>query len=199
MKVNCDKNGVRIAVESVKKGGVIIFPTDTVYGIGCDPYNENAVQRIYRIKKRELGKPLPVLGDSKEDLAKIAVFDRISSTIAEKYWPGPLTMILELRDERLKRSLRLEDKIAVRIPGSSCVSEILHQCKLLIGTSANYSGRGSFLDPSKCELSTRDYDVFVDGGKIKSSGESTIISFDRDRIIIHREGSIPKDSLEKEF
>lgn len=197
MKVSCNKNGIRIATESIKNGGIVVYPTDTVYGIGCDPYNENAVKRIYQIKNREAGKPFPILGESKEALSKIVVFDRISEKLANTFWPGQLTMILELRDLKLKKSLDLGNKIAVRVPSNNCILGMLRECKLLVGTSANYSGHGSFMDPNKCELKNNDYDVFVDGGIIESHGESTIIELEDDRIIIHRQGSISRDNLEK--
>lgn len=196
MKVNCDSQGISTAIESIRKGGVIVFPTDTVYGIGCDPYDEGAVKKIFEVKNRDIGKAVPVLGDSKDTLSKIVRFDEIANTFAEKFWPGQLTMVLELNDDRLKKSLMLADKIAVRIPSGLCITKILQQCKLLVGTSANHSGAGSFSDPIDCKLKKNDYDVFVDGGKITSAGESTIVEFDKGKIIFHRIGAISKEELE---
>ena len=65
-QVSSDSAGIALAIESIKNGGVVIFPTDTVYGIGCDPYNEDAVERIYELKNRDSRKPLPILGYSKQ-------------------------------------------------------------------------------------------------------------------------------------
>lgn len=197
MKVKCDKDGIEVASKVINDGGVIIFPTDTVYGIGCNPYDKDAVKRIYHIKRRDVRKPFPILGYSKEELSKIARFTKSAEIISEKYWPGPLTMVLELSDKKLKSILGLGDKVAVRVPNNLCTLEILKKCKLLVGTSANYSGHGSFTDPSRCELTDKDYDVLVDSGKIESQGESTIIGFDDDKIIIHRDGPISKLDLEK--
>ena len=95
MKVNCDNDGIKKVVEIFKNGGVIVFPTDTVYGIGCDPYNENAVKKIYEIKSRDKIKSLPVLAYSIDIVKQIVMMDKLTEKIVEKYWPGPLTLILK--------------------------------------------------------------------------------------------------------
>ena len=150
MKVNCDNDGIKKVVEIFKNGGVIVFPTDTVYGIGCDPYNENAVKKIYEIKSRDKIKSLPVLAYSIDIVKQIVMMDKLTEKIVEKYWPGPLTLILKLKDQKLKKSLNLEEKIAIRIPNSECTLKLLKECNLLVGTSANVSGDSSFTDPQKC-------------------------------------------------
>ena len=105
-KVSCDYNGIRNALESIRNGGIVIFPTDTVYGIGCDPYNQNAIDKLYQIKKRSKTKSFPVLGYSKKDLERIVKFDEISSKIVKKLWPGQLTLILPIKDKKLKKSMK---------------------------------------------------------------------------------------------
>ena len=107
-QVFSDSNGIALAAQSIKDGQVVIFPTDTVYGIGCNPYDENAVNRIYTMKKRDETKPLPILGYSKHILENIVKFDEISNKIVEKFWPGQLTVVLPLKDSRLKKYLVLE-------------------------------------------------------------------------------------------
>ncbi|MBL7018069.1 MAG: Sua5/YciO/YrdC/YwlC family protein, partial [Nitrosopumilus sp.] len=115
LKVNCDKEGIEKASRIISDGGIVVFPTDTVYGIGCDPYNKKSVQKIYEIKSRSIVKSLPVLTYSKETAKKIAHFDKITEKIADKFWPGALTMILKIKDKKIKESLNLEDKIAIRV------------------------------------------------------------------------------------
>jgi L-threonylcarbamoyladenylate synthase len=114
LRVKCDKDGIKIAVKTIKNGGIIVFPTDTVYGIGCDPYNQKAIKSIYQIKKRVHSKSFPVLGLSKKELLEVAIFDDKANKIADKYWPGQITLVLKLRDKKLKQILNLDDKIAVR-------------------------------------------------------------------------------------
>ena len=195
MKVNCNDEGIRKSVEIIENGGVIIFPTDTVYGIGCNPYDANAVKKIYEIKSREKIKSLPVLASSIEIVKQISIIDEFTEKIIKKYWPGPLTLILKLKDKNLKESLNLEDKIAVRIPDSVCTLKLLNKCNLLVGTSANVSGDSSFTDPQECMKNVKNYDIFVDGGTITSKGESTIIEIENEKIHVIREGALKKEDI----
>ena len=136
-----------------------------------------------------------MLGFSKNQLQKIAVFDEKSNKIAEKFWPGQITIVLPLKDEKLKKSMDLGDKIAVRIPNNDCILKLLEQCNFVIGTSANISGIDSFTDPDECEKNVSNYDIFVDGGKISSKGESTVIEINGDEIQILRNGSVSKEEI----
>lgn len=197
MKVNCDKEGISKASDIVKKGGVIVFPTDTIYGIGCDPFNKNAIERIYKIKSREKSKQLPVLVFSKEIATKIVEFDKESQVLSEKFWPGPLTLILKLKDENLKKSLNLEEKIAVRVPSNECTLKLLEKCNFLVGTSANISGEEAFTDPSKCYQSIAGYDLFLDGGKISGGVASTIVEVYDGVLKIHREGVLTLEEMSR--
>ena len=196
LKVNCDKGGIRKATSIVEKGGIIVFPTDTVYGIGCDPYNENAIKKIYKIKLREKTKALPVLVYSKETVSKIVNFDKQSEKLAEKFWPGPLTLILNLTENKLKKSLNLDKKIALRVPNNNCALELLKKCNILIGTSANISGQEPFTDPSECYQNIEGFDLFLDGGKILGV-PSTIVEIINGEAKIQREGMLTKEEIKK--
>ena len=195
MKVNCDKEGIGIASQIINSGGIVIFPTDTVYGIGCDPYNKKSVQKIYEIKSRSIVKSLPVLTYSKETAKKIVQFDKITEKIADKFWPGPLTIILKVKDGKIKESLNLEDKIAIRVPNHKCTLELLQKCKFLVGTSANISGSPPYKNPDECFKNLENFDIFIDGGTITSKAESTIIEIEDEKIKIIREGSLTKEEI----
>ena len=198
MIVKCDKQGIEKASKIISEGGVVVFPTDTVYGIECDPYNKNSVEKIYQIKKRSKEKPLPILGYSISTINEIVEFDEESKKIAEAFWPGPLTLILKLKDGKLKEILRV-DKIAVRVPDNQCLLDILKDSKFLIGTSANYSGEESFTNSKECSERLKEYDVFVDGGNISSKGESTILEISSGELVIHREGALSKEEITRFF
>lgn len=197
MRVKCDKEGISKASSIIKSGGIVVFPTDTVYGIGCDPYNKESIQRIYKIKSREISKSLPVLVFSKDIAAKIVEFDKDSEKIAQKVWPGPVTLILKLTDEKLKTSLNVGDKIAIRVPKHQCTLELLRECNFIIGTSANISGMGPFRNPEECYQNIHNFDLFLDGGTITSEGESTIIEFEEGKLKIHREGVLTQKEILK--
>ena len=190
MKLDCNKKDIEKTAQIIEKGGIVIFPTDTVYGIGCNPYNRNSVKKIYELKSRAKIKSLPVLAYSLDIVKEIALIDEFTEKIIKKYWPGPLTLILELTDQKLKKSLNLENKIAVRIPDSKCTLKLLEKCKLLVGTSANISGDSSYTNPEDCIKNIKNYDIFLNGGIITSKGESTIIEIENEKIKIIREGSL---------
>ena len=88
LKVNCDNKGIERATQVINHGGIAIFPTDTVYGIGCNPYNIDSVRKIYEIKSRDISIPLPILAYSKEIAQRVTLFDKITKKIIERFWPG---------------------------------------------------------------------------------------------------------------
>ena len=196
LKVECNEEGIKKTSQIIKEGGIVVFPTDTVYGIGCNPYNEKAVKKIYEIKSREKIKALPVLAYSIDIVKKIVVIDKFTENILQKNWPGPLTLILELKDQELKKSLNLQNKIAVRIPDSDCTLKLLEKCELVVGTSANISGNASYTDPNNCIKNIKNYDLFLNGGTITSKGESTIIEIENEKIKIIREGALKIGDIE---
>ncbi len=195
MKLDCDDEGIKKTSQIIEKGGIVVFPTDTVYGIGCNPYNENSVKKIYEIKSRTKLKSLPVLAYSLDVVKEIALIDEFTEKIIEKYWPGPLTLILKLTDQKLKKSLNLGNKIAVRIPDSKCTLKLLEKCRLLVGTSANISGNSSYTNPDECIKNIKNYDMFLNGGIITSKGESTIIEIENKEIKIIREGVLKIEDI----
>jgi len=195
MKVSCNKEGIEKASEIINEGGIVIFPTDTVYGIGCNPYNKESVKKIYKMKSRDIMKSLPVLTYSIETAEKIVEFDQFTKKIVKKFWPGPLTVILKVTDKKIKESLNLENKIAIRVPDHKCTLELLKKCNFLVGTSANISGNLPHTDPEECLKNLKNYDIFVDSGIITSKGESTIIEIENEQIKIIREGSLTEDEI----
>jgi len=199
LRISCNNVGIQKAVQIINKGGIVIFPTDTVYGIGCDPYNQKGVLSLYKIKKREKTKPFPVIGYSKKELEKIAEFNDKAEKIAEMFWPGPITLILKVKDENIKKSLGLGKKIAVRVPNNQCVLSLLKECKLLVATSANISGTTSLTDPNDCKRDLNGYDLLLDGGILSDDGESTIVEIDGNKLRIVRSGSVSEEELKKLF
>ncbi|WP_299290232.1 L-threonylcarbamoyladenylate synthase [Nitrosopumilus sp.] len=195
MRVQCNDEGILKASEIIKNGGIAVYPTDTVYGIGCNPYLKESVDKIYKIKNRDRAKPLPLLVYSIEKAEEIVSFDEKTKKIIEKFWPGALTVLVKVNDQKLKESLEIEDKIAIRIPNSECILNLLEKIDFLVGTSANISGEKSFTDPKNCSTGLEDFEIFVDGGVIESKGESTIIEVTNDEIKVLREGAISKGEI----
>ncbi|MDP6898284.1 MAG: L-threonylcarbamoyladenylate synthase [Candidatus Nitrosopelagicus sp.] len=194
--VSCDENGIKEIIRSYENGEIIAFPTDTVYGIGCDPFKKNSIERIYELKRRDGEKRFPILGASKEELEVIVEFNSDAEKISQKFWPGQVTLLLPVRKE-ISEKIENNGKLAVRVPGEKCILSILKQCKLIIGTSANISGEKSILDSNEFKDKLPEVDMLIDGGKIVSLGESTIIDFIEGKLKIIREGSVSKEEIEK--
>jgi len=134
-----------------------------------------------------------------KEATKIADFDEISMRLAEKFWPGPLTLIVKIKDVKLKENLELEDKVALRIPNDNCLLQLLKNCKYLIGTSANISGEKPFVNSQECFERMTNYDIFLDGGNLENRGESTIIEIKEGKSIIHREGVLKEKEILENF
>ena len=193
--VSCDENGISKIVKSYENGEIIAFPTDTVYGLGCDPFKKDSITQIYELKKRDGKKRFPILGISKVELKKIVEFNSDAEKISDMFWPGQVTMLLPIKKE-ISQKIENDGKLAVRVPDNECVLTILKECKLIIGTSANISGEKSILNAYELKIKLPKVDILVDGGKIVSQGESTIIDFVDGKLKMIREGSVSKKEIE---
>ncbi len=123
----------------MKRGDVIIFPTDTIYGIGCKLYDKNALDKIFTIKKRDPEKHIPILIGQIIDLIPIAKYDFNTLRVMQTFWPGPLTIVLETTIDFYEKTG--EDTIAVRIPNHDLALELISQNGPLRTTSVNISGQ----------------------------------------------------------
>ena len=137
------------------------------------------------------------MGYSKKKLEDIVKFDVYASKIADKFWPGELTIVLPLKDDKLKKLSGSENSLAVRVPNNKCALSLLKKCKLIVGTSANISGKESFTDPQNLDSDISKCDIFLNGGLIQNSSASTIIKIQNKDIKILRSGNISKNDLEK--
>jgi L-threonylcarbamoyladenylate synthase len=187
-------------VDIVRGGGVIAFPTDTVYGLGCDPYNDKASKQVFAIKGRHLNNPLPVLTATTEDVKDLAHMDSRADLLAGKFWPGRLTLVCPLLDSRISSVVvaKANESIAVRVPGNKCASELLRRCRYLVGTSANKSSEAAATNVDQILSSSLiGIDAILDGGNIVDGGmESTIVDLSKQgplRII--REGAIKSTEI----
>ena len=187
----CSEASVGRAARILQEGGVVVFPTDTVYGIGCDPYNAEAVRRVYRIKRRDPSKPMPVLVASLKVASQMAAISDTARSLAERFWPGPLTIILRMREGGPAAASR-NGSIALRVPGGACISMLLQRCGCIVGSSANMSGSGSSATLRDIEVQC---DMALDGGAIPSAGESTIVDATGSAVRVVRQGAIPGEAV----
>ena len=182
---------------TLSDGGIIVFPTDTVYGIGCNPYYDESVERIFQIKDRSEDKPLPVMGYSISDIEKLVHMSPLAKSLAQYFWPGALTIVSPCKDNNISRRVMAGgDNLAVRIPSNKCTQTLLRFCKYLIGTSANVSGRKPCTSSYEVLSSgLSGFDLVLDGGELGGGIESTIIEVIDSNVRILREGVIKSDKV----
>ena len=180
------------------RGGIVAYPTDTVYGLGCDPSNSRAVKRVMAVKGKRR-KPFPILVASQEVADRIAVMDSRAKLLASKFWPGALTLVLKPR-VRFPHSLTLGWKtIAVRCPDDQVALRLIERCGgLLTGTSANLTGRPPCTSARMVLRCFGDrIDAAVDGGRSPRRVGSTIVRIDRQRVMIVRQGPIRSGQVKR--
>ncbi|MCI0565051.1 MAG: threonylcarbamoyl-AMP synthase [Nitrososphaera sp.] len=195
--LECTEDGISKCAEAVKKGAVVVFPTDTVYGIGCDLYNDSAIRRIFTIKGRDEEKPLPVLACNVEYARRIVELEGAGEILARKYWPGALTIVAPLIDLVISRWVTAGcDTLGIRVPGNRCILSLLERCRFLVGTSANISGEKALSSAQEVlDSGLEGFDILLDGGRVEKGIESTVVDLASGRVI--REGAIKAEEIER--
>lgn len=191
------KKGVKI----LRNGGVIAFPTDTVYGLGADAFNPPAVERIYELKKRPRHQQFPVLiADAKQLTALAEPIPEIAWFLARRFWPGGLTLVLSRKDS-IPAHLTSTSSIAVRIPNHPvCEALIQNLGNPLIGTSANVSGQPAALTAEEVEQQFGGkIDLIINGGQCPGGKESTIVDITLEPPVVLRQGLIPSHEIAKAY
>lgn len=196
--LDCSDFGIARCAQIVKDGGVVVFPTDTVYGIGCDPRNDAAVGRVFSIKGREEKKPLPVLAGSISDVEQIVSLGPRGRALAERFWPGALTIVAPLKDRKISQRVTAGmDTLAVRVPADKCALAVLKVCKYLVGTSANQSGKAAPRDAQSVLESLSGFDAILVQSKPLGGTESTVVDVSGPDAKIVRKGAISEDAVRK--
>lgn len=195
--------GNSVLKEKLLKGALIIYPTDTVYGLGAIIENENSLKKIYKVKSRAFSSPLIALLSSVDKIEKIAHIDEDNREkifkLAEHFWPGALTIILKKKNIVPGIMVSNGDTVGVRIPNLKFALEIIEMAGgILATTSANISGEPSpkSYDELTEEIKSR-VDIVIDGGKCKLGEVSTIIDLTKKVPKILRKGAIAKEEIEK--
>lgn len=185
------QRNIAIASDIVRKGGLVVYPTDTVYGLGCDPLNIEAVKKTFHVKgDRE--KPLPILASSIENVEKIAHLSESAERIAARFWPGPLTLVL------IKKSLLPnvvtcnQSSVGVRIPKHDVAIRLIQMSGgLLVGTSANKTGKKPPQNAREAaEQIGEEIDLILDSGTTSFGVSSTLVDLTSTEPKLLREGPI---------
>jgi L-threonylcarbamoyladenylate synthase len=190
------------AVEALKHGEVIVFPTETLYGLGADAFNDTGVERVFELKGRNRQQPIPVLVADLEMVG--CIVDEIPSAarrLMDRFWPGPLTIVLRARKGIPEPLVNANGGVGVRISSHPVASQLVRALgRPLTATSANRSGEepARSLEEAR-QIFDRKIDVYVGGGTLTSKTGSTVVEIDRNGLKVIREGDISSASLREIF
>jgi L-threonylcarbamoyladenylate synthase len=182
-------DAVDSAVEILKKNGLIVYPTDTLYGIGGNPFNEDVIKKIFAVKKRP-EMPISVAVSNMDMIKKIAFMNPAAVRICEEFLPGPVTVVL-LKKKNVPALLTAgSEKIGVRIPDNKIALEIINRFGPITCTSANlHKGKNpADIKTAKRQLGD-NIQLYIDDGKCKYSKPSTVVDVSDGKIKILRKGA----------
>jgi L-threonylcarbamoyladenylate synthase len=186
------EDNISQAAKAVKNGELVVYPTDTVYGLGCDPFNTYAVEKLFKAKGERKNKPLPILASSLKAVERIAYIGENARKIAEKYWPGPLTLVVPKKPTLLNMVTCNLESVGVRIPNHRVALHLITLCDgLLVGTSANKTGEKPPKTAQEAAIQLgEEVDIILDDGPTPLGQESSIIDLTQKEPKILREGTI---------
>lgn len=183
--------------EILKKGGIVAFPTETVYGLGACLFNIKAIKKIFALKKRPYSDPLIVHISSIDQINQIAWCDKITKKLISKLWPGPLTVILKKKDNVADEVTAGLKTVAVRFPSNPIANKLIKLCGFPV--AAPSANRFSRLSPTRAEHVRKYFKniPIIDGGKTVEGIESTVIKITKKTIYILRHGSVCEETIKK--
>lgn len=189
--------GVYAAAAAVREGHVIVYPTDTVYGVGADAFNPEAVEAVLAAKGRGRQMPPPVLIPNARTVDGLASqIPDYARTLMDRFWPGPLTLIL-LSAPTLHWDLgETNGTVALRVPQDEIALAVLDEVGPMAVTSANRTGEQAATTMREAKMMLGDaVEVYLDGGPTQGSASSTILDCTQDRPRILRQGALPEQEL----
>jgi tRNA threonylcarbamoyl adenosine modification protein (Sua5/YciO/YrdC/YwlC family) len=193
-----DAGVLRDAASCVAGGGMLIFPTDTVYGIGCDPDDVQAVAAIFSAKRRAAHKPLAVHVAEPDDARPFA---RVLTVAAERLmhtlWPGPLAIVVERAPGRAAAAACEGATLSLRCPDDAACASILRATGPLAATSANFSGKAAFTGKSEDESMLPDADLAIITGPTRGGRESTVLDCTSNAVRVLRHGALDEAQISR--
>ena len=188
------QNEIRKAIRLLKQGELIVYPTDTLYGLGADIFNEEAIKKVYEVKKRPFDLPLSIAIASVDEINEYAYMNEIAYKIAHEFLPGAITIILKKR--KVIPDIIAKEKIGIRIPANEIALKIAKELPIT-ATSANIHGKNppKEIKEAKEQLGNK-IALYIDGGKLPGK-PSTIVDVSEGKIKIIREGAIRRGEIWK--
>jgi len=191
-------DAIAAAVEVLHAGGVVAFPTDTLYGLAVDPRRRDAVERLFALKGRDAVAAVPLVASSLEQAALAADFSEAERGAAAAFWPGPLSIVAAANASIAREALGGQTTVAIRVPAHDIARALARAFGFPVtATSANRSGQPAADSADGVAIALAGVDALVDGGRAPGGAPSTIISFDGTRPRLVREGAVPWDRVIK--
>lgn len=184
---------IRQAARVLREGGVVAYPTDTLYGLAVDPRSPDAVTRLFTVKQRQHGQPIPLIAASEEQAAEVAAFNGTARRLGRAFWPGPLSLVLPVRGVICPDVTAADRTVAVRVPANETARALAAALGFCItATSANMSGQAPTASPEvvRAALGGR-IDYLLDEGLAPGGAPSTIVQINGDEVTLVREGAVP--------
>lgn len=197
---NIDIEKIKKAANVIIKGGLVAFPTETVYGLGANALNPKACAKIFEVKKRPLNKPLIILIAKKKDIYNLSLdVSKIALKLIQKFWPGPLTLVLKKSEVVPDVVTAGFTTVGIRMPGSKIALSLIREAgKPVASSSANLSGKRFSVDAQHVLYDLKDkIDMIIDGGDTEIGIESTILDLTCDPPYMLRQGAISIEELKK--
>ncbi len=186
---------IRRAVEALEQGEIIGYPTDTVYGLGCDLFSKKAIDRLYQIKQLPRTQQLAFICPDLSDIANYAIVDNLQYRLLKRILPGPYTCILEATREVPKIVQSKRKTVGIRVPNHPVVQALVRELgRPIINTTAGFPGQEPFLDPEEVRNAFKGLDLVLDAG---AGGliPTTVLDLTEGKIEVVREGAGPVDAL----
>jgi L-threonylcarbamoyladenylate synthase len=181
------------AIAALQSGNAIVYPTETVYGLGADALNHEAVEKVFQLKGRDPENPIPmIVADQTMLRALIDKIPPIAEKLIDRFWPGPLTLVLQARPDTPKQLLNTRGGVGVRISSHPIATQLSRELgRPLTATSANPSGKQAASTIEQAEnYFTGEIEIFLDGGKLPAKIGSSVVEVVEGRIKMIREGEI---------
>ena len=189
---------IAAAVEVLRDGGVVAFPTDTLYGLAVDPRNGGAVERLFALKGRDRNVAVPLVASDLEQAALAGELGARERRVADAFWPGPLSVVIPARPAIARGLLGGGSTVAIRVPSHAVARELAAAFGFCVtATSANAAGQPPAASANAVAVALPDVDLLLDGGNVPGGAPSTIVAFDTDGPVLLRAGVVAWDRVIK--
>ena len=190
--------GIAAAVDVLRAGGIVAFPTDTLYGLAVDPRSEEAVARLFALKGRDVRAAVPLIAADLDQAKLAGEFGRRERRLAAAVWPGPVSIVIPPWPGVARGVFGEQKAIAIRVPAHAVARRLAAAFGFCVtATSANAAGQPPAVSAAAVGAALPDVDFLLDAGDAPGGPPSTIVAFDRDGPVLVRAGAIPWDRVLK--